>query len=1510
MKKFLTTILTGVSVLALATGLFARTDLKVHSTGGSSAEIMAQRPVEGFRAPRARQGSPVRLMFPSGGTATLNATLPGGMEKAYIEYVPELKGMNWTATSTTLQDISADGTLTPVMSASLSAQMGTPSGACGYGSNYYVTIKYTYPNGMQIYYGFVYDTETWTMQGNPSSLSQRFMSTDLTVDPTDGKIYGCFTNDTSTGYEFGTANFLEGERTTISELPAGWNAIAADKTGQIFAIDMDGTLLKVNKTNGEVTEVGATGFVPQNVSSATFDHKTGKLYWTVSTDEAGFLCEVNPETGAATKIADFAGADEIYGLFVKAPAAEDEAPAEATNLRLDFVDDALAGHLIFDAPETLFRGQDAEGEFSYVVKNGAETLVEGTAQFGEKNVESPEFSVPGPGRYTFTLICSNEAGPSPKTEISGFIGEDAPAIVTNARAEYADGEFTVSWTAPATSANGGYINPAEIKYTVTRMPDNVVVADGISETSITDPVEEPESFVKYKYTIIASYNGLTSYPVNTNGVGLGSIVPPFTDDFSDTGFLESYSVIDTDGDGRGFASFIGMAQSLGAPYGAEDTSCDQWLVTPAVKLQGGKFYKLGIDAATMGASWTEKFEVMVGDAIEAEAFTVPVIPLTDVSTASFMMTQHFEEYFTVPEDGIYYIGLHHVNDNSYMLLFDNLSISEPIEGAAPDVVQNLTITPAPGGEKKVTVAFRAPATDLSGSPLEFLDRVEIKLDDQDFHTVTGIAPADSVNVELAIPVSGMHKFTVTPWNGSTEGRSVEAELHVGKDVPAVPANANAVTGSDPKTIEISWDPVTKDAGGLDLSADEVTYYVVRLVGNQQEMIGMELSDTHFTHTPSIEAGSQEFFQYAVFAHDEAGFSNGGVTQMLAVGDPDTLPWIESFSNGYVDHIFAAHALDGTNGAWVAFGDQSFSNGVKSFDADNGMMGMYGPQVGDKARLFTGKIDFTGLEHPSLSFYTFNLQGSAEQYDLNEITIMADDGNGYTPVRTLVINDVAEGIRGWAKAVVDLTAYAGKTIQLALDAETKVYLYTLIDLLEITDRKDNDLMLKVDAPSSAYLDKEFVLTAVVENIGRLDASGYDVVLSNNGVPVETLQGEALAPGKTAEYSFNCMLNATDEDQNIFKVEVVYAADENKADNVAEAAVRLRHNNFPPVREVSVERLEDNSARIRWQAPDEFSAEDVVITEDFEDADTQETFPTEYGDWTFLDEDKGFIGGIQGTELPGIQTGSQQGFWVMDSAHPVFGGNTSYHAHSGTKYLAQMYTMNANASGPVDCDDWIISPLLNEKKQTIEFWARSYGNDTSERFQFLYSTTGTEPEDFTSVAVVPSVPNTWTRYEYEVPQGAKYFAIRCTSIFEFMLFIDDITYVPANGSNVILEGYNVYIDGVRANSSLLNDCEYLVAPASAGDDNTRFSVTAVYSRGESRGVTVSTDPSGVDSVGAATAVVPAKGCLIVNGEIADVTVWSADGTVRFAGKIGQGGNIPLDPGVYVVAYNEKIGKVIIQ
>lgn len=170
---------------------------------------------------------------------------------------------------------------------------------------------------------------------------------------------------------------------------------------------------------------------------------------------------------------------------------------------------------------------------------------------------------------------------------------------------------------------------------------------------------------------------------------------------------------------------------------------------------------------------------------------------------------------------------------------------------------------------------------------------------------------------------------------------------------------------------------------------------------------------------------------------------------------------------------------------------------------------------------------------------------------------------------------------------------------------------------------------------------------------------------------------------------------------------------------------------------------------------------AVTESFENA---ETFAQTVEGWTIYDMDGGPAGGLEGLEIPGHTYGeSPMGWFVMEN------NNT---AHSGTKFMSTMYNVNGKQN-----DEWLISPLLCGEAQTISLWARSINSNYGlESMELLYSTTNTSVSSFVSARKVAEVPDTWTKYTFQVPAGTKYFAIRCTSQDIFMLFVDDVTYIP--------------------------------------------------------------------------------------------------------------------------------------
>jgi len=175
------------------------------------------------------------------------------------------------------------------------------------------------------------------------------------------------------------------------------------------------------------------------------------------------------------------------------------------------------------------------------------------------------------------------------------------------------------------------------------------------------------------------------------------------------------------------------------------------------------------------------------------------------------------------------------------------------------------------------------------------------------------------------------------------------------------------------------------------------------------------------------------------------------------------------------------------------------------------------------------------------------------------------------------------------------------------------------------------------------------------------------------------------------------------------------------------------------------------------------DDVELHDDFERDNLE--------GWTSLDVD-GYNTAGSFHEFPG--KGGPMGFVVYTPTQTNPPNEfEEFIPHSGEKYFASI----SSYDGPVN--DWLISDELDiHQGGTLSFYARSSfdfsGND---EFKVGYSATGTSTEDFIlfNNGNTTSTTLTWTKYEYEIPAGAKHLAINCVSQAN-MFLLDDIEFTP--------------------------------------------------------------------------------------------------------------------------------------
>lgn len=1364
-----------------------------------------------------------------------------------------------------------------------------PYGGVKVGDRYYAAQM------MEFYGNFAYmvetwDTNTWTSLGQEYVGTPSMMASAAVYDPTTDKVYGCYYNSDRSGWIFATADYGKLSVTPICNLTKGWNAVACSADGTLYAIDRSGDLYTVNKTDGAMTLVGSTGLSPQNLSSGAIDPRTGRFFYAVHSTSEAALYEINTTTAQATWLCDFAGNEEITGMWVDEPLADDEAPAAVTGLRSEFKGSSLAGTVSFTAPATLFNEEMASGNFDYTVIANDRTVASGTVAAGAEVTAGIE--VPERGLYTITAYVSNKAGKGPEVSTSLFVGPGIPQM-TPVSLSYADGKFEISWTPVSESTDGGFIDRTAIEYTVTRYPGAEVVAR-TKDTKVSDPVEEPQTLTHYHYTVSASVDGLESESVSSNTVVRGSVIPPYAPDFKSEADWEAMTIVDTNGD-----QVIWMPDfESGAAFVTYNPSVDtdDWLITPPLALEKGKTYTLSFDTYGRSANYPERIEVRMGREATPGGMTRLLLSPTELRCGSDNPSRHSIE-IVAEETGKFFIGFHGISKkDNFGLFLAGLKVSAGIVPGAPAAVGQFEVTPDFNGSLEAVVSFTVPTLDNLGEQLTAPLQVRVYRDGDLVKSFEDAQPGQQLSYTDKPAKSGNHTYAVAVANRKGSGAEVSATVFVGINEPA-PVKALTFSENPAKAGEVTltWGVPETDKDGNPINPALLTYSVFEIGGTEDETeIVAGLSDPAYTWQAVGEGKEQQLKEWGVrvIAGDRKSAS---VSVMGFAGEPFEAPYAESFAQGHPQKDLMIDIIEGES-EWRLVDDQLYAD-IKSVDADNGFIAMTGFK-GATSAIVTGKIRIP-KQNPGIIFYLYNV--ADELYNDDEIDVEVNAGSGWTSLSHIVLKSLGT-VAGWNRRYIPLEDYAEKVVQVRFRPLVNTWSTVYLDNILIGTLAVNDLAVaSVKAPARVRADEEFIVSATVENLATTVAqpSDYSVELYCDGERVGSLDGKILRPCGKVTLEFRVSRSVVDAETASYHVAVAMDADENKADNISADVSVMRVLPLHPM--VSNLHCESSSMGnvLSWNEPDTAAGSPAEITESFEKGEPYAI--DRFGDWTFVDMDGRPTHPVQDLELP-VQ-GSQMAYAVVDSS--LEGMNETWSAADGSKYLA------AFCSKGQPNDDWAISPLLYGGPQTVSFMAKTYSNRYgAEQFEFLYSTTGKKTEDFVKIGETVSVPFEWTEYSYELPEGALYFAIRCVSDDCFIFMLDNFRFYPASGiSQIELKGYNVYRDGQLLNEEPLTSCTY--ADISSPKEAATYLVTALYDLGESAPALLFVDPSGIRETGESSLRIVASGgrIEIMTPSVEDVTVYALDGKVYFSGKVNGRQIVAVPAGLCLVCSSEGTVKVMV-
>lgn len=1380
----------------------------------------------------------------------------------------------------------------------------------------YFTSYYEGPVELLYLYFCVLNVETWEMEEQIALPSDMYSSIalDMTYDPVSRQLYSqAYVDETGNDYTLSIMDIETGLATTVASLPR-MSFIACDITGQMYGVRYsDGMFCKIDKTNGQLTTIGATGITPKYMGTGTFDSQTGKLYWTTTSytaaEESG-LYEIDLATGKASLISLFPNEEMFTCMYIPRPENEYRL-GDIQNFTADFAQNPT-GTISVTAPATDAQGNAITGNVTVVVYDNGQLLFSLPAAPGATVTQEITLSN---GVHNLEAMATHATvGKSKSKELNVFIGTDGPAAVQNLTLTRGENNLAVlTWDAPATGAHGGEIKPNLLYYNIYRLPENELVGEDVDGTTWSETITK-DLYREYSYNVVGYYKGVKGDSIESNKVAFGTpFEVPYSIGFDDFNSLLDCIIYNNNND----SGYWGWYQSTKCAAYRYDTfnDADDWLLIPAVKLVAGQTYKLKYKASSYGGFlYPESMEIKIGKGQEIEDFTATIVE--NKQYPHDKMQEYEAVIENIEETGAYFIAFHATTKRGeYFLFVDDVQVLNGPSAIAPGLVENLVIAPAPSAELATEISFNAPTKDFAGNELTEITGITVYRENEIIKTFDAVTPGTAVSFKDSGAKQGLNNYKIVVANSNGEGNPAEMSCWAGIDVAVAPTDPVHST-NDGVNASISWTAPAQGVNGGSIDYSKLTYTITR---NDGVVVVSGLSATSYVDTTIDTAGGQKNVYYSIVAVNDAGVSEAAKTHFLVYGAPYSGEYHESFKNGAVETNpwvieIVKESINPSIPAWqvVTKGENPV---IDAQDGDNGLVTFTRNTPWASSRIISPKLQAGDIKNPVLSFWMYHYFNPLDIWSTDQDIMQPEvfvDGKftNLTEKPILLING-----KGWYKYEIMLTDYvADKVFQVAFCGTSGSGYNIHLDNIALVDVLDNDMEIAAfEVCERLAVGTSRNIDVTVRNHGAVAVSDYKVVLYRNGEAWKEQAGnKKLAFGAEETLSFEISASVADAGSTCnYYAEIVYAADQNLANNTSETkSVLIPDSGLPTVTNLVANHTE-NGIELSWDEPASLP-ENSVMTEGFENF---EAFTIDdFGDWTLYDVDAletycisnpSAESGVY--EYP--NAGSQMAFQVFNSAQA---GITSkaWIPFSGN----QMAVSFASIEG--QNNDWLVSPEV-VGGQTVSFYAKSasvyYGEES---FYFCYSAADSAVASFKPLADVQYAPcGRWGKFSFTLPDDARFFAINYVSTELYALLIDDIEYQSKTPMLLELQGFNVYRNGELWSDAVVEDISYLDNKDIVQGQSYTYRVSTIYDKGESAlsaPVTI-VALSGVETTDYLLPVISVDGntLYVKNATAQYVSVNSVSGISYFNGVAGSDMlAIKLNSGIYAVSINGITSKVIIR
>lgn len=525
------------------------------------------------------------------------------------------------------------------------------------------------------YYAELTQTDLTTQKMIPVELIRYDIEKDVTESVGELSGYTSHINDMSYDYstktmyaisvlndaytQLFTIDLNTAESKLVADLDRRFFTLACTYEGQLYGISFEGDLCKIDKTNGNVTVVGATGWHPTYYQSMEFDHSDETLYWAANlmggTDFDDCIATVDINTGAAQKVAAVGNSPQIAGLYVPFAASAKGTPSAVSDFEcVPGANGATTVALYWMNPTQTFDGKELSSLTDIKVYRDRELIKTfENPEMGEEMSYTDDLGDVKGGYHFYSVVASNSVGEGAEEKVRIFVGRDIPADITTLTLQH-DGydKAVISWNQPELGPNGGYVDASSLSYKVVRKPDGRVIADGLKQTTVSDENISPVG--QYSYSVVASNADGESNAVETETRVFGPAYSmPVTFDFTAIDADNSWTVMDANKDGYAWMwTKVSSGDRVMGHQASSTAVSDDWLISYYMPFEKDATYRAEMELHAYSA---DKLEFALLD----EMYTVkPAQVLDTVTIKGNRDKQRIGVVFKAESDGYKNLGIH------------------------------------------------------------------------------------------------------------------------------------------------------------------------------------------------------------------------------------------------------------------------------------------------------------------------------------------------------------------------------------------------------------------------------------------------------------------------------------------------------------------------------------------------------------------------------------------------------------------------------------------------------------------------------------------------------------------------------------------------------------------------------------------------------------------------------------------------------------------------------------